>query len=61
MTEKLRDELMNVHECADYLGIAVSTLRKMCHRKEIPHVHLGRFVRFYRPDIRKWVLSNKAV
>jgi excisionase family DNA binding protein len=58
--EKLVNDLMTVEECSEYLGLPISRLRKMCHYKQIPFCKLGRRVRFYKPDIVRWVLSKKA-
>lgn len=60
MNETLAAELMNIEQCSVYLGFSIQRLRKMCHKKEIPYLKLGRTVRFYRPDITKWVLANKV-
>lgn len=58
--EKLTAEMIDVNECAQILGLSVSTLRKMCMRKEIPYHKLGRMVRFYKPDLINWLKKNKA-
>jgi excisionase family DNA binding protein len=60
MNETLASELMNIEDCSIYLGFSIQRLRKMCHKKEIPFIKLGRTVRFYRPDIIKWTMSKRV-
>ena len=38
--------LINIKEAAEYLGLTVNTLRCRCSRRTIPHVKIGRTVRF---------------
>lgn len=58
--DKFTEELIDVNQCSRLLGISVSTLRKMCMKKEIPHHKFGHKVRFYKPDLMKWIKDNKA-
>ena len=61
MTARLiLEELIDIHQVAELFAISVSTLRKMCMRKQIPHHKFGRKVLFYKPEIEKWIRSNKA-
>ena len=41
------------------LSMSVSTLQKLVHRKEIPHVKLGRLVRFIPEDLAAWLKENR--
>jgi len=54
------EELIDIHEVASLFKLSVSTLRKMCMRKQIPHHKFGRKVLFYKPEIAKWIESNRA-
>lgn len=58
--EKLVDELIDVDGCAKVLSCSVSKIRKMCMKKEIPHFKVGGKVYFYKPEIIKWISSNKV-
>lgn len=58
--EQFTEELIDVNECSKLLALSVSTLRKMCMRKEIPFHKFGHKVRFYKPDLAKWIKANKA-
>lgn len=53
-------ELIDINEVSSLFKVSISTLRKMCMRKQIPHHKFGRKVLFYKPDIVKWIMSNKA-
>lgn len=59
-SETLATDLMTIEQCSEYLGFPIQRLRKMCHKKEIPFLKLGRSVRFYRPDIIKWAMSKRV-
>jgi len=48
-------ELLKTAEVAQWLNVAESTIRKWVHYGFIPHVKLGRCVRFVREDVEKWL------
>jgi len=52
--------LLNIGEASEYLGIPVNTLRCWCSRRIIPHVKLGRMVRFDIAQLEEW-FKEKAV
>lgn len=52
------NKLMTPHEMADYLGVKVSTIYQWTHIGFIPHMKLGRFVRFKESDVLKWLESK---
>lgn len=54
------DRLLSVEEVAAYLNLAVGTIYNRVSRNEIPHVKLGRSVRFRRTDIDAWVESQAS-
>jgi len=43
---------------AEYLGVKVSTIYQWTHIGYIPHMKLGRFVRFKEKDVIKWLESK---
>lgn len=53
------EKLLTVHEISDLLGVKPSTVRKWVHLGFIPHVKLGRAVRFEKKAIEEWV-SEKS-
>ena len=48
-------ELLNTAQVAQWLLFSESTIRKWVHYGYIPHVKLGRGVRFIRKDVEKWM------
>ena len=49
------ERLLDTAAIAERLGMSVSTIRKWVHYGFIPHVKLGRAVRFREKDIEKWI------
>jgi excisionase family DNA binding protein len=48
-------KLLIPQEMADILGVKASTIYQWTHQGFIPHVKLGRFVRFDEAAVMKWV------
>ena len=49
------ERLLDTVEIAEQLGMSVSTIRKWVHYGFIPHVKLGRAVRFREKDVEAWI------
>jgi excisionase family DNA binding protein len=49
------ERLLDTAEIAEQLNMSVSTIRKWVHFGFIPHVKLGRAVRFREKDIATWI------
>ena len=49
------EKLLSVEEIAEYLGVQPSTIYQWTHQGFIPHIKLGRFVRFREKDVVKWL------
>lgn len=47
--------LLGVREAADYLTISADTLYGLVHGDEIPHIRVGRSIRFRLSDLEKYV------
>lgn len=60
LQSRIVDEFMTIDELSEELNLSVSTLRKLCHFKQIPYHKWGRRVRFFKPEIRKWAIAKKA-
>lgn len=58
--DKFTDDLITIEQAAEMLKLSVSQIRKMCSAKTIPHLKIGGRVRFYRPELKKWVFQNRA-
>jgi excisionase family DNA binding protein len=53
------EQLLTPQQMAGKLGVAVSTIYQWTHTGFIPHVKLGRLVRFRESDVEKW-LNNRV-
>jgi len=49
------EKLLTPQEIAEVLGVQPSTIYQWTHQGYIPHVKLGKFVRFRAKDVEKWV------
>jgi len=47
--------VMDIHECAEYLGISEDTLYKYAAEGFVPAFRLGNRWRFYKTRIDKWM------
>lgn len=56
----MMEHLWGVAECAEFLGISSSTLRKWQARHAIPFVKLAGSIRFRPEQIRQWVEENSV-
>ena len=49
---------LTAQEAAAYLGYAIGTLYNKCVAGEIPHLRLGRHLRFRHSDLDAWVAEQ---
>ena len=52
--------LVSVDEIAKILCVPPSWVYRMTAKEEIPHVHVGRYVRFYVHDVMEWVRNTSV-
>ena len=52
------DRIFNKKELADYLGVDVSWIDKKVSTNEIPYSKFGKYVRFKKSLIDKWIESK---
>lgn len=50
--------LVSVEEIAKILSVPPSWVYRMTAREEIPHIHVGRYVRFYVHEVMEWIRSQ---
>ena len=50
--------LMSIEQVAVYLGLSPHTVYKFVSQRRIPHVKLGKLVKFDRIEIDKWIGSQ---
>ncbi len=51
---------LTVEELSEYLGTPMPTLYTWTHQKKIPHLKLGRTLRFDRLEIDGWLESRRV-
>ena len=63
MENELKSKLLNIHEAAEFTGLKVQRLRYEVFLKRIPHIKLGRSVRFTKEQLDEWIkkLTKKEV
>lgn len=59
MTENI--EILTLFEAANLLRLKVSRLRYLILKKEIPHLKIGRSIRFNKSELQTWIESKKAL
>lgn len=52
--------LVNVDTAAELLGVQVSTLYAWCEQERVPHVRLGRALRFDPDVLRRWIEEHSV-
>jgi excisionase family DNA binding protein len=57
---RIADRLMDADEIAAVLNVPVSWVRSAAREGAIPHVKLGRYVRFDEDDVLAWVAECKT-
>lgn len=58
-TYALGDPLWTVNEVAIYLKLAKQSVYRMVCEARIPHIHIGRTVRFRKDDIDEWLSKSR--
>lgn len=48
-------QLMNTNEASEFLGISKNTLYEWIVQKKVPHVKVGRLVKFRRENLEEWL------
>jgi excisionase family DNA binding protein len=54
----LTEPLLNADEAAQLLHVPRSTLYELVRSRHLPHVRVGRGLRFTRSDLEEWVGSH---
>lgn len=55
-----RNEIMNIDECALYLGLETTTLYNYCNQRKIPHYKRGNRIRFKKIEVDEWQLGKRV-
>ena len=51
--------LWNVSDLSEYLGVKITTLYSWVELRSLPHLRLGRLVKFKKEDIDEWLENCK--
>jgi excisionase family DNA binding protein len=51
--------LWDAQQAAGYLGIPVGTVREHARRKRLPHLRVGKHLRFLREDLDAWINDQR--
>ena len=51
--------LLTPDDLAEMLGVKKSTVYQWTHVGYVPHVKIGRFVRFRRADVKRWLSAQR--
>ena len=54
------DELLTVQEVCNLLKVTRSHVYSLTHQKKIPHIKMGKWLRFWRSEIDKWLRSQEV-
>ncbi len=52
-------KMLSPEQVSEVLQVKVSTIYQWTHQRFIPHVKVGRFVRFNEAEILKWLSRNE--
>lgn len=54
----LHEPMLNAEEAAELLNVPRSTLYELVRSRHLPHVRVGRALRFTREQLARWVDEN---
>jgi len=52
-------KMLSPEQVSDLLKVKVSTIYQWTHQRFIPHIKVGRFVRFREDEIETWLAENQ--
>lgn len=57
---EIEDRLLTVGEAARYLGYQPGTIYNKVSARTVPHIRLGRSLRFRKSELDRWVSERDA-
>ncbi len=60
ITQGIGSEFITVNELAEYLRVTPLWIYNRVRKKEIPHLKIGRILRFRRSTIEEWLKSKEV-
>ncbi|MBK8274953.1 MAG: helix-turn-helix domain-containing protein [Nitrospira sp.] len=52
--------LLDIQQVAVYVGLSVHTVYKFVSQRKIPHVKIGKLVKFDRQEIDRWITAHSV-
>ena len=52
-------KVLSPEQVSSMLEVKISTIYQWTHQRFIPHIKIGRFVRFKEDEIEKWLAENQ--
>lgn len=56
----INEPLMNPEQAAEFLGVTVGTLYTHCQQNTLPHLKVGKLLRFRPSSLAAWVAANET-
>ena len=61
MSSDINKRYLSISELSQYLGVSINTLYSWNSRGGIPHIKLGRLVKYDIKDIDEWMYKKKEL
>lgn len=61
VSKQITEQLYTVETLAEYLSVSKQWVYERVKLKEIPHIKVGKFPRFKKNDINKWLEGQKIM
>ena len=52
--------LLNIDQLAERLGVSIRHIRRLIAERRVPHLRVGRFVRFDPADVAAWLDDSRV-
>lgn len=52
--------LLNPQQVAAYLDLSIHTIYKFVSQRKIPHIKIGKLLKFDRQEIDRWITRNSV-
>ena len=57
--QEIQEHLLTVQQAADLLGVRAAHVYALARRRELPVIHVGRFVRIRQGDLHVWLQRHR--
>lgn len=56
----MRKRLLNIKECAEYLGLSIQAIYNRVSQRRIPYIKDGKRVLFDIEELQRWIEKHKV-